>query len=118
MARCEAPGHEDECYIECPNGCLAYYREPDGPCVTECKTNEKTEMITLHSEFSITIKEMPAPWLGSLLTPYLDEELERVMRSSKQRVNLRLSHTNPEAFLHELRMIFTTEGPAGKATPA
>jgi hypothetical protein len=38
---CTAPGHPS-CTITCPNGCIAGYTEPSGPCRTQCSGSAST----------------------------------------------------------------------------
>jgi|GEM_PF-6641831 len=38
---CTAPGHPT-CTITCPNGCIAGYTEPNGPCRTMCSGSAAT----------------------------------------------------------------------------
>lgn len=59
---CTAPGHSN-CTITCPNGCEAYYWEPNGPCTTRCSSSSTAQtarrfQIVSGEHKGITVREI------------------------------------------------------------
>jgi hypothetical protein len=50
---CVAPDHQ-LCRVTCPNGCLASFKEPDGPCTTSCDRPTTTCKDPKHPECNVT----------------------------------------------------------------
>lgn len=103
MPLCRA-GNRSDCSITCEgHGCYAYYREPDGPCITRCGNEGELGILRLHDSFSISIGELPSDQLATALHGYLPEELSKRMRHTPININLELTETSIEEFVERLR---------------
>lgn len=90
MKTCTAPGHSS-CSITCPNGCIALYVEPNGPCETRCSGGFVLDIDT-SKRFSVQISDMPAAELGRIIGPSLDASVKSSLSSSNRLVSISLQN--------------------------
>ena len=88
MATCTAPGHSS-CTITCPNGCIALYYEPNGPCRTSCSGSAVLD-IDASQKFSVQISDMPATDLEKAIGPSLGATIQSALKASSKSVSLSL----------------------------
>ncbi|MCU1240602.1 MAG: hypothetical protein JWO71_1328 [Candidatus Acidoferrum typicum] len=102
MKTCTAPGHP-KCTITCPKGCIAWYREPNGPCKKMCSGHLSEIEISEGDIFSISVQDLPVSDLVSALGKSLPA-LASLAASSKS-VSLSLSSTTLSALNAELQKL-------------
>jgi hypothetical protein len=86
--KCVADGHPD-CWIKCDEGCMAWYEEPDGPCITACSGGGgDTINFSTSKKVSVQIKNMPSSALEKILGSHLNANLRSNLKSSGKLISL------------------------------
>ena len=96
MATCTVQNHPS-CTITCPRGCMALFREPNGPCFTRCTSRASAERISLEDgdEVSLHISDFPAAELAEILGV-------AAARGSEARINLSRERMSWKDVLQEI----------------
>lgn len=100
MKTCTAPGHPS-CSITCPNGCIAMYIEPNGPCETRCSGGAVLD-IDASKQFSVQISDMPAAELGRIIGFSLDASVRNSLSSSSKLVSISLQNIKLEELVEAI----------------
>ncbi|EMM7531570.1 MULTISPECIES: hypothetical protein [Citrobacter] len=93
MTTCTAPGHPS-CSISCPNGCIAVYYEPNGPCRTMC-ANGATLDLDSTQNYSIQMSDILATDLVEIFGTSIPLDNSLILQS-KNTVSLSLQNVSVE----------------------
>lgn len=104
--KCWVPGHPG-CAVDCPEqSCIAYYREPNGPCYARCAGQFSSEKLDLSGRFSMSIRGVPGGRLSAIFDDVLPPALAFVMEQSEEEANIELHDATLVDLLWEFRAIY------------
>lgn len=111
MGTCRLPGHPD-CTISCPDGCIALYIEPNGPCFTACVGNTLYTITTIpqQSRLSVSIDAMVAEELAKIIGGALPLDAMMILSRSRKVLSLTLESVPYDSFVTALVNQVVREG--------